>query len=445
MTISFPNFYLYYVITELTVFTLVLKILKTTRNNLYFIIPFIHTAFLYIFRSHLHPVFSLTFSIILGGILIHYILRFNIIQSLIITLITFSIYIPLENMVFALFFYFSSEDYYTTLNSITYTGTILLIFLLIIFGFTLLLKCLNSKNNLNSEKFNYINWENIELSSVIIFIFIENIAFSYYFTHLLVLRPGGSNKEILLFSTALLILIIVSLLMVRFIKLINKKIDLAAAEEKINSLSNLNFALKRQLHDFKHHLQLLTFLIQMKKYDRALEYMKSVTTELNELGKISSTGIPALNGLLQYKMALAKKEDIKLQVEALAKLENLPLNPSKICRVIGNLIDNAIEYLKDKKDLEKYIQLIITDTRHEYHINLSNPVTPKDHLNENMLSKFLQPGFSTKGKNRGLGLAIVNEIIKESGGKFLPQLDEEEGILSFQIIIPKSNSNDKPF
>ncbi|WP_204281238.1 hypothetical protein, partial [Proteus mirabilis] len=48
--------------------------------------------------------------------------------------------IPLENMVFALFFYFSSEDYYTTLNSITYTGTILLIFLLIIFGFTLLLE-----------------------------------------------------------------------------------------------------------------------------------------------------------------------------------------------------------------------------------------------------------------------------------------------------------------
>ena len=47
--------------------------------------------------------------------------------------------------------------------------------------------------------------------------------------------------------------------------------------------------------------------------------------------------------------------------------------------------------------------------------------------------KIFQPGFTTKGGERGQGLAIVREIIGEYGGELRLQSDAEHTVLSGRL------------
>ena len=95
----------------------------------------------------------------------------------------------------------------------------------------------------------------------------------------------------------------------------------------------------------------------------------------------------------------------------------------KVCKIVGILIDNAIEAAVDTK--EKFILIEMFKQKNTLNIIIENSFNNSVDLND-----INKKGFSTKGKNRGYGLHIVNKLVKSSDDIFFKQSISNSKFLS---------------
>ena len=115
--------------------------------------------------------------------------------------------------------------------------------------------------------------------------------------------------------------------------------------ESMKNLENLNLKLRAQRHDYLNHLQVIYGLLQLGEYEDAREYMEPVFRDISRVTKAMKTSQPAVNALLQAKMESAEKNGIDMVVEVGTPLKEIPLEPWELCKILANLIDNAITAL----------------------------------------------------------------------------------------------------
>ena len=87
---------------------------------------------------------------------------------------------------------------------------------------------------------------------------------------------------------------------------------------------------------------------------------------------------------------------------------------------LGN-IDNAMDALSQTQ--KPVIRVTLGENLHEYSLSVANngPMIP-----EGLRESIFQSGFSTKSAGRGMGLAIVREIVGRWGAKLTLDSDEKE-------------------
>jgi two-component system sensor histidine kinase AgrC len=114
-------------------------------------------------------------------------------------------------------------------------------------------------------------------------------------------------------------------------------------------------------------------------------------------------------GLLYYKLSKIEN-DLKITLFVEKGIKSFSLASSKtaknILKIIGILIDNAIEASIDSK--EKTLDIIVTENKQELEIKISNSI--KKNIDA---KKIFNKGFTTKGNGRGYGLLIVKDMLDE--------------------------------
>ena len=183
-------------------------------------------------------------------------------------------------------------------------------------------------------------------------------------------------------------------------------------EEAYGQLEDLNQTLRRQRHDFKNHLQVVYSLTEMGAHDDVKDYVQRIYEDVRSVGSLLRTAVPAVNALLAAKAADAQERGVSFELELSSAWEDMPVPGWELCRIIGNLIDNAMDALAGVPDAR--IQVAIGETIPDFTLCVENngPEIPAK-LREDI---FL-PGFSTKGTGRGSGLAIVRELVEKYGGE----------------------------
>ncbi len=119
-----------------------------------------------------------------------------------------------------------------------------------------------------------------------------------------------------------------------------------------------------------------------------------------------------LKGIIYYKMKDAEMDNINFNVKISPKVASVikKINNkdyTKLCKIIGITLDNANEAAKVSK--KKLVLVEAYEIDKEVHIVISNTCKNKVDI-ENMDKK----NYSSKGKKRGLGLYIANNLLKES-------------------------------
>ncbi|MDY4517410.1 MAG: Spo0B domain-containing protein [Candidatus Spyradocola sp.] len=234
------------------------------------------------------------------------------------------------------------------------------------------------------------------------------------------------------FSTiALVMLIIEGLTSVRdgFIwRKTNQQNEMMA--DAMDQLDDLNIQLRKQRHDFLNHLQVVYSLVDMKENDEAVRYIETVYGQMRRLSAGMKTDKPAVNALLQAKLAQAEDKGVRLQLEVTSPLTDLPVNDWELCRVLGNLIDNGMDAMEGMVHPEMKVELYEDLKSYGLRVSNNGPEIPAANR-----QRIFNTGFTTKAAGHGLGLSIVKEILEDAGGGISLESDAQR--TAFTGWIPK--------
>ena len=235
------------------------------------------------------------------------------------------------------------------------------------------------------------------------------------------------------FSTiALVMLIIEGLTSVRdgFIwRKTNQQNEMMA--DAMDQLDDLNIQLRKQRHDFLNHLQVVYSLVDMKENDEAVRYIETVYGQMRRLSAGMKTDKPAVNALLQAKLAQAEDKGVRLQLEVTSPLTDLPVNDWELCRVLGNLIDNGMDAMEGMVHPEMKVELYEDLKSYGLRVSNNGPEIPAANR-----QRIFNTGFTTKAAGHGLGLSIVKEILEDAGGGISLESDAQR--TAFTGWIPKA-------
>lgn len=220
---------------------------------------------------------------------------------------------------------------------------------------------------------------------------------------------------------------------IRFVRLSVQEAESSVQDGLAENIRDMVNSIKGQRHDFNNHLHVINTLFQHNNYAALKEYLHDLlkeTSQYNELLKIDN---PVLSALINAKIARANDRGITVDFDIQTGLSEASHASLELSRIIGNLMDNAIDELEASSE-DKAISLSIVDKGPLLVISVGNPWKGDPHIVE----KALKSGFSTKGEtgHQGLGLQICKQLAKKIHAGF-DYCYEPEGILRFNLMVPK--------
>jgi len=206
-------------------------------------------------------------------------------------------------------------------------------------------------------------------------------------------------------------------------------------EEAYGQLEGLNREMRAQRHDFMNHLQVVYSLIEMNEPGEAMEYMDKVYGDMQRVSRMMRTGCPAVNALLQAKVVEAQERGVELRLSIAAKWDDEMMPAWEICRVLANLIDNAMDAsLTGTHDNGErpMVEIVLGEDLRSWFFSVRNN---GPEIDEKLRKRIFEPGFTTKATGQGMGLYIVSQTVMELGGKIT--LETHEGDTVFSGFVPR--------
>lgn len=201
----------------------------------------------------------------------------------------------------------------------------------------------------------------------------------------------------------------------RMIKLANTRRDLQSAEEYNKSLEILYDKVKGFKHDFDNIISTLDGYIENNDMNGLKNYFDEVKKDCkitNNLSIINPRTInnPGIYSLLNNKYFKATNLGINFEFEYFLDLNKIDVNLYQLSRILGILIDNAIE--ESEKCEEKIIKISFI---REYRNNRAVITIQNTYSNKDVnIEEIFEKGKSGKENHSGIGLWEVRNYIKKS-------------------------------
>ena len=215
------------------------------------------------------------------------------------------------------------------------------------------------------------------------------------------------------------------------------KTEVIKMAEELTGVQKMAWSLRAQNHEFMNKLHTIAGLIQLEEYEEALQFISDVAKVRSNISNILTGNIkdPSLSALLLAKYNKAEECRVTLNIDENSKLTKLPeyMTSEEIVSVVGNLIENSLDEVKNDGTGLIYIKII--EDGHFLTIKMKDNGggIPVDHR-----ETIYEQGFSTKEGQRGHGMYIVKKIIDESNGKI--ELVVDDGVF-WNITIPMTWSD----
>lgn len=354
--------------------------------------------------------FNIIFNYLFYLIIIHYVFKLNILNTIIATI--------LPAIVFSLIGILILNPYLTIFN-ITYIDSeiipiyrLIYLFVMYFIIYVLILIIKHKKLRLNildniDKKNKKILFMNMVLGLIVICV--QSFLTVYYTNNLPLIITFFSFLSLLLyFSISLYSL-------TRVMKLFATTQKLESAEEYNKTLHILHDSVRGFKHDFDNIVTTIGGYIKTNDMNGLENYYSQLEEDCQKVNNLyilnpDIINNPGIYNLLTTKYGEAEEKGIKVNLTVLLDLNNLHMKIYEFARILGILLDNAIEAASECD--EKVLNIVFrNDSKNNRNIILiENTYKDKD-VN---IGEIFNKGVSGKENHTGLGLWEIRQILKKN-------------------------------
>ncbi len=251
-----------------------------------------------------------------------------------------------------------------------------------------------------------------------------------FYTNIYLGSKAGFNEDVLrangiLFLTYFILLGVILFVLIRSL---TKELEFRNKQKEFENLKQYTESLEKLYSDmrvFRHdYINIISSMIgyidnrdmdglERHFYENIIPVSKSMQKKDFKIGAIKNIDIPEIKGIVSSKLIRAQELGLDVHVEVVENIDDIKMNIIDLSRILGILLDNAIE--ASKESLEFKLKLAFIKTEKAIIIVISNSYKEKNIS----LNKIFKPNYSTKGSGRGLGLNNLKKIIDDYDNVFL--------------------------
>ncbi len=219
-------------------------------------------------------------------------------------------------------------------------------------------------------------------------------------------------------------------------KLYQKQLELELNNKYMKTYEDLILEIRQKQHDYNNQLSALYSMHHVAEDKEQLvkmqrEYVDELVDKDTMDKILFQCDNPVICGYIYSKCRKAYREGIDIET-SLERDGDFSVPLHKIIEILGILLDNAVEYLQESDFTDRRIKLRIEKRLEKNVIEVENI---SEYYSFDQLNNMFEPGNSTKGEGRGLGLSSLKTIVKEYKGDVLVENIEAEGNNWVKIVV----------
>ncbi|WP_420853988.1 quorum-sensing sensor histidine kinase AgrC [Staphylococcus ratti] len=217
------------------------------------------------------------------------------------------------------------------------------------------------------------------------------------------------------------ILLLVTITTSREIKYRKSKQEIDDYYNYTLKIEEVNNRIRKFRHDYINILSTMSEYLREDDLEGLKAYYAKHISPLKDhfeanslkLNGVENLKVKEIKGVITTKILQAQERQIEISVEVADEINEINMEMIDLSRILGIIMDNAIEASMDIDSPMIQIAFIKTDT------SVLIIIMNKAPENLPKLHTLYREGFSTKGKERGLGLSTLKEITDSKNNVFL--------------------------
>lgn len=219
----------------------------------------------------------------------------------------------------------------------------------------------------------------------------------------------------------------------------SQQIILQQQDVYIKTLEGMQEEMRRFRHDYKNMMSGLYLTAREGELAKTHCFIQEMTEDfdsqigdrIRQMGQLGNVCMTEVKGLLLTKLAQMQRDGTVCELEVMHPFQGTRCRITDLCRCLGILIDNAMEEVRGREDARVHIMISSQGGYTTFRV--------KNRLYHTVdVHEIWQRGYSTKGADRGLGLASYRKILA-GYEDVLPATAVQEGYFIQEFKVREQN------
>ncbi|WP_214482185.1 GHKL domain-containing protein [Bacillus sp. SM2101] len=196
--------------------------------------------------------------------------------------------------------------------------------------------------------------------------------------------------------------------------------------------------IRSQRHDVMKHMNVFQYMLEEERLIEARSYVESLIGEYENVNLTIKGEKGHITAHLHHYYVEAMKEGVDVTYQLQVPLTLLPMSNLDQSKLVSNLLENSVEAAAGYSRVHKEGSVVLKSSMVSgfyilESVNHTEPI-PK-HIIDSLFTSY---GQSSKGKHRGFGTTIINDIINEYHGKITYTYDTPSLYIKIKMPIVKN-------